>query len=197
MVYTHYLKNGEMEDDWNFLDAHGPTGVGQYDATWERIEAEWFMVGSHIDKLQVNEATNNTNAAFAVRFINASSTLVFPNVANLPVQGTLILELAQRESHAEGLQRARGILAVYAQTKDGSGSRGPQLASCSLTGRARVTCPLDSHEVWAHSSSRDRSSTRSSSIDMMFVFQPPPVVGESEASEVDVQLDNWSVLASI
>jgi arabinoxylan arabinofuranohydrolase len=52
MVYTHYLENGEMEDDWNFLDAHGSTGVGQYDASWEQIEAEWYMIAAHADKVQ-------------------------------------------------------------------------------------------------------------------------------------------------
>ncbi len=188
MVYTHYLENGEMEDDWNFLDAHGPTGVGQYDATWEHIEAEWFMVGTHVDKLQINHAANNTNAAFAVRFNNASSTLVFPNVVNLPVQGTMTLKLAQREGRTDTLERADGILAVYALAK--GGSRGPLLASCSLTGRARVTCPLGSRMVPG-----ERSSSSSSSTNLMFVFEPSSVAGASEAA--GVQLDSWSVVASI
>ena len=38
------------------------------------------MVGTHVDTVQSNGATNNTDAAFAVRFRNASSTLGFPNV---------------------------------------------------------------------------------------------------------------------
>ena len=48
-----------MEDDWNFLDAHGPTGVGRYDSDWDFIEAEWYMVGVHVEKVQINNATNN------------------------------------------------------------------------------------------------------------------------------------------
>ena len=184
MVYTHYLENGEMEDDWNFLDAHGPTGVGQYDATWEQIEAEWFMVGTHVDKLQVNNAANNTNAAFAVQFNNASSTLVFANVVNLPVRGTMTLKLAPREDRTGALRRAGGVLAVYAQVT--SGLQGPLLASCGLTGRPRVTCPLRSHIVPGSNSSSDIS------VDLMFVFEP-----SSGASEATVQLDSWSVAASI
>jgi hypothetical protein len=179
MVYTHYLENGEMEDDWNFLDAHGPTGVGQYDATWAQIEAEWFMVGTHVDKLQINNAANNTNAAFAVQFNNGSSTLVFPNVANLPIRGTMTMKLTPRADRTG----ADGVLAVYAQAT--GGLQGPLLASCSLTGRARVTCPLRSHMVPGNSSSSG------SNVDLMFVYQP-----SSGATEASVQLDSWSVAAS-
>ena len=44
MTYTHYLANGDMTDDWNFLDRHGAAGVGQYDAGWPRVEAEWPVI---------------------------------------------------------------------------------------------------------------------------------------------------------
>ena len=180
-----------MEDDWNFLDAHGSAGVGQYDATWEQIEAEWFMVGTHVDKLQINNASNNSKAAFAVRFNNASSTLVFPNVANLPARGTMILQLTEHEARTGAQQPAEGILAVYVyeQAKGGGGSRGPLLASCTLTSRARVTCPLGSRAEPA-------SSTRSDgSIDLVFVFEPSLVAGASEAAAVE--LDSWSVAGSV
>lgn len=191
MVYTHYLQNGDMEDDWNFLNLHGPTGVGQYDATWERIEAEWFMVATNVDKLQINHAANNTNAAFAVRFSDASSTIFFPNVANLPVRGTMILKLVQHEGRVGG-----GALAVHAQANGSGGSRGPLLANCSVTGRARVTCPLDSSEV-----RRAHSGSSGTSIDLLFAFEPSSGVGSSdviEASETaSVQLDSWSVASSI
>ena len=29
MTYTHYLSNGDMADDWGFLDRHGDHGVGR------------------------------------------------------------------------------------------------------------------------------------------------------------------------
>ena len=178
MVYTHYLTNGEMEDDWNYLDAHGAAGVGQYDASWKQIEAEWFMVGTHIDKVQIsNGATNNTNAAFAVRFNNASSVLGFPSTKNLPARGTLTLQLAQE--HGGG-----GVLVLYAQAK-GGGSRGALLASCSLTGKARVTCPLKVLGT--------RTATTTTTSDLMFVYEPTLVGARGSAS---VLLDSWSVVAS-
>ena len=31
-----------MVDDWKFLALHGKTGVGRYDASWPKIEAEWY-----------------------------------------------------------------------------------------------------------------------------------------------------------
>jgi hypothetical protein len=33
MTYAHYRANGDIVDDWNFLNLHGATGVGQYDAS--------------------------------------------------------------------------------------------------------------------------------------------------------------------
>jgi hypothetical protein len=168
MVYTHYLENGEMEDDWNFLDAHGQTGVGQYDAAWKLVEAEWYMAGTHVAKIQTNGATNNTASTFAVR-LNASSELFFPRVANLPARGTLTLQLAQQqqrqrpagqpmargEMQAAGDSSADGALAVYKAPQQPAGAgggggggggvpgpRGTLLARCVLTGKPRVTCPL-------------------------------------------------------
>ena len=197
MVYTHYLENGEVQDDWNFLDKHGATGVGQYDAGWEQIEAEWFMVGAHVDKVQIdNGATNNTNAAFAVRFRNASSSLGFPSVANLPALGTLTLQLALQQGLAgpaaggESQRGAGGALAVYSQAA--GGSRGALLASCALTGGARVTCPLK--VLGAHTDS-GTGAGGSSSTGLMFVFEPSSVRGARGADVV--LLDSWSVAASI
>ena len=203
MVYTHYLENGEMEDDWNFLDAHGPAGVGQYDARWERIEAEWFMVGTNVEKVQTNagSATNNTDAAFAVRFNTASSALGFPSVANLPAHGTLTLQLQLGGVPPRGggseAQGAGGVLAVYAQDKSG-GSRGTLLASCSLTGRARVTCPLKvpGGIATGSSSSSSSSSGTSTSTDLMFVYEPVPSVAGGASGAAGVLLDSWSVAAA-
>eukprot|EP01051_Picozoa_sp_SAG22_P006829 SAG22_NODE_461_length_10216_cov_25.124543_8_plen_200_part_00 len=195
-----------MQDDWNFLDAHGPTGVGQYDAGWARgIEAEWFMVGTHVDKVQTNAGggggastmiTNNTDATFAVRFINASSALGFPSVANLPAAGTLVLQLAPGRRHGgEDSQGAGGVLALYAQA-EGSGSQGTLLASCSLTGKARVSCPLVGSSGSGGGGISDGGSGGSST-DLMFVFEPPSMArARGAAGAASVLLDSWSVVAS-
>lgn len=40
--YCHIDDNGEIVTDTNFLDQHFSNGVGQYQASWDRIEAEWY-----------------------------------------------------------------------------------------------------------------------------------------------------------
>jgi len=50
LTYVHYKKDGTMVDDTLFLDAHFANGVGQYNASWEKIEAEWYMAGNKIEK---------------------------------------------------------------------------------------------------------------------------------------------------
>ena len=76
-----------MVDDWDFLDAHGAAGVGQYDAAWSTVQAEWYTAGEAIEKLE-----NRNTASFTVR-LNASSKLEFPNMKHVQLSGTLTLAL--------------------------------------------------------------------------------------------------------
>ena len=145
MTYMHYMANGDMADDWNYLNLHGVTGVGQYDAAWTRIEAEWYMTGTDIDKIQIlnhpgdpatsthpptghvyelashASSANNSHASFGVHFLRANSSLGFPNVHNLPVQGifTLHLSLAPMafqnklyQKHSKQMSRANAVRAT-------------------------------------------------------------------------------------
>lgn len=42
MTYAHFTDDGRLVTDTDFLDQHFANGVGQYDANWDRIEAEWY-----------------------------------------------------------------------------------------------------------------------------------------------------------
>lgn len=77
ITYLHFKENGEMVDDVAFLDAHFATGVGQYDAGWEKIEAEWFMRASEITKKEL------VNTGFAVSDIENNDYLIYPNIKGL------------------------------------------------------------------------------------------------------------------
>lgn len=74
--YLHYKDNGEMVTDTNFLDKHFATGVGQYDAQWEKIEAEWYMKSNNLEKRE------NNNNGFEVRKIAKEGALFYPNIHN-------------------------------------------------------------------------------------------------------------------
>ena len=215
-----------MADDWDFLDRHGADGygVGQYDAEWEQgVEAEWYMTGEHVETVQTNAATssNNTDAAFAVRFWNASSTLAFPNVENLPARGTLTLQLGQlgapRSVRPQSVSavasntttsihaRVRtgagapdtsggGALALYSQNRDGS--RGALLATCACGGRllarGRVhSCPFEFKAAPAFQGHRHESAVT----DLLFAFEPEPSATAAVDADAALLLDSWSVHA--
>ncbi len=40
--YCHFDDEGGLHTDTGFLDQHFSSGVGQYDASWPKIEAEWY-----------------------------------------------------------------------------------------------------------------------------------------------------------
>ncbi|MFI3259392.1 MAG: family 43 glycosylhydrolase [Rikenellaceae bacterium] len=40
--YCHMADNGDVVTDTHFLDQHYSYGVARYEASWDRIEAEWF-----------------------------------------------------------------------------------------------------------------------------------------------------------
>ena len=83
ITYLHYKDNGEMVSDVNFLDQHFETGVGQYDATWDKIQAEWYMASQYVKKKE------GVNGGFEISAIENGATLFFPNLANLDKVKTL------------------------------------------------------------------------------------------------------------
>ena len=42
ITYCHIDNNGKIVTDVDFLNQHFSNGVGQYQASWKKIEAEWF-----------------------------------------------------------------------------------------------------------------------------------------------------------
>jgi hypothetical protein len=94
-----------MVDDTAFLDAHFATGVGQYDAAWDKVEAEWYMASEGCRKVERGEN------GFVVESTTSDASLQFPNVANLPANAVVSLHVAAacegrieiRENSADGL----------------------------------------------------------------------------------------------
>jgi hypothetical protein len=42
LTYCHFDDEGKIVTDTGFLDQHFSNGVGQYNASWPKIEAEWY-----------------------------------------------------------------------------------------------------------------------------------------------------------
>lgn len=79
LTYCHYRKNGEIAEDVL------PTvyGVGQYDAGWERIEAEWFFDRHGAEKEE------RTDGGFQMKLHGDGSWIFFPHVCHMAADGKL------------------------------------------------------------------------------------------------------------
>lgn len=79
LSYVHYRDNGEMVTDGLIVEY----GVGQYQASWNRIEAEWFMAAVGCRKVE------NPRLGFDVVFDASGQSLKFPNLRGLPAGATV------------------------------------------------------------------------------------------------------------
>lgn len=69
--------------DVDYLDTHFATGVGQNDAEWDYIQAEWYMKSSGIEKREC------PLGGFEMQEIKNGATLLYPNMANLQEQKSI------------------------------------------------------------------------------------------------------------
>ncbi len=78
ITYCHFTDDGKIVTDTKFLDAHFANGVGQYNANWPTIEAEWFY-----EKSAGIAKKDGPNNGFALENINDGDFVVFPNINGL------------------------------------------------------------------------------------------------------------------
>lgn len=102
--YLHYKDNGEMVTDTNFLDKHFAFGVGQYDADWDKIQAEWYMKADKVEKKE------SLNGGFEIQNIKNDGSLYFPNVYNLESKKSMVFNVSAL---------ADAKIEVRANSKDG------------------------------------------------------------------------------
>jgi arabinoxylan arabinofuranohydrolase len=101
--YLHYKKNGEMVTDTVLLRNHFNNGVGQYDARWDMIQAEWYMASDKTVK-------SDHESGFEISEAYNGGYLTYPNVRNLDENATL-------EIRIKGLNK--GVLMIIENTPNG------------------------------------------------------------------------------
>lgn len=101
ITYCHFDDNGRIVTDTGFLDKHFENGVGQYNANWDKIEAEWFYeVSSGITKegsketgFKLTNITNDSWVRFAKVNFEQSSKSFEAKLALLDGEGELEIRL--------------------------------------------------------------------------------------------------------
>jgi len=135
MTYLHYKNNGDMVDDVNFLEKHYETGVGQYDANWDKIETEWYMGAENVMKFEC------PNGGFEIQQIFNNGHLFFPNMANLSTKSSITFHVSSANEAKEG------TIEVRENSKEGK-----LLGSCEVlfTGKwteyTDITCEINPSE---------------------------------------------------
>ncbi len=90
ITYCHFDDEGKIITDTDFLDQHFSNGVGQYNAAWPKIEAEWYyqISGNHIQK------QGNRTDGFVLSNIKENDWLMFANVSFDKKYNKLIAKIA-------------------------------------------------------------------------------------------------------
>ena len=86
LTYNHYKNNGDIVDDVNFMQKgkYYRYGVGNYDAAWDTIQAEWYF-----KKSQGMKKRECPNGGFEIQNIKNGDYLNFPNMKNLTAKTTI------------------------------------------------------------------------------------------------------------
>ena len=109
LTYCHYRDNGEIAVDKRILDC----GVGQYDANWNIIEAEWYFASSRVSKKE------SPNGGFEIKGIGDGGYLYFPNVYHVEANAAMEFYAAS-DNHA--------VIEIRQDRPDGE-----LLGSCSVS----------------------------------------------------------------
>ncbi len=73
--YCHFNTEGKVITDTRFLDKHKEYGVGRYNASWQKIEAEWFY-----EKASEMKKQESDEEGFEMLTTTSNGWLLFANV---------------------------------------------------------------------------------------------------------------------
>lgn len=90
LTYIHYKKDGSIADVDPLILKYG---VGQYESTWERIEAEWYMAANDDSRKEELE-----NSGFAVVNEERKIELKYPNIHKMSENALMNIRLNTKQN---------------------------------------------------------------------------------------------------
>ena len=105
ITYCHFDDQGRIVTDTKYLDRNFAYGVGQYDSSWPKIEAEWFYsksaelqkIGKREEGFRVRGIRNGSYLHFAKMNFTKLAKKLSVQLATLKGQGRLELRLDSLE----------------------------------------------------------------------------------------------------
>jgi hypothetical protein len=136
LTYLHYKKDGTMMDDTTLLNKHFANGVGQYDANWDNIEAEWYMAADKTEKGEtatgfeintckkggylyfpkIRNVKTNTKIAFKIKSISGGTIEIREDNVGGKLLGTLKIDKSDAHNYSEkvcSLKNTEGVKNLY------------------------------------------------------------------------------------
>ena len=132
MTYLHYKDNGDMVSDVNFIQGgkYYTAGVGNYSATWDTIQAEWYF-----NKSTSVLKKDCPNGGFEMQNLTNDCFLNFHSIKDLKANATINFYLSSINSGGRIEVRKDSLTGNLIGTckipKTGS-FRSYQIASCML-----------------------------------------------------------------
>ena len=142
LTYLHYKDNGDMVSDSVFLQESNvakqgkyyANGVGNYDAKWAKIEAEWFFKKS--GKLLKKECAEG---GFELQNIRNNDVLMFQYVRNINANTTINIRISAISKSASTIEiredSEQGTLIGTCSILPATGVKAYQTISCKLTNK--------------------------------------------------------------
>ncbi|WP_158851032.1 family 43 glycosylhydrolase [Algibacter sp. L1A34] len=92
ITYCHFDDQGKIVTDTKFLDEHFKNGVGQYNASWSKIESEWYYeISGEIQKRGNQDkgfVLSNIKDGDWIRYANITSNQVYNKfIAKASIEG--------------------------------------------------------------------------------------------------------------
>lgn len=106
MTYVHFKKNGDMLNDTDFYETGYAYsyGVGQYNAEWPKIQAEWYFASEGVEK------TDNEQGGFEIQQISNGDWLKFPNIKNLKAKAKVSFSISSGSKNGGVIEIREGAI---------------------------------------------------------------------------------------
>ncbi|MFC2110293.1 family 43 glycosylhydrolase [Bacteroidota bacterium] len=104
--YCHIDEHGRLHTDTNFLDHHFKNGVGQYNASWDKIEAEWFY-----EKIGELKKESRKKKEFVISHFKNKTGLRFANMTFDKVYHKFVTNISFKGEN--------GVLEIRSHTPNG------------------------------------------------------------------------------
>ncbi len=136
ITYCHFDNQGNIVTDMNFLNKHFANGVGQYESSWPKIEAEWYF-----GKSESLTKQDGAKGGFEISGMENGSWLKFAKMTFETMD--FVNETRSFQARVTNI-KSDGVIEIRLDNPNGILIGSASVIACNTdNGNAIVTCSLD------------------------------------------------------